>query len=110
MGLCGVQWSGTVTKTGEDWRIGKGVNGAGCIALQGIIFRIRVERRSEMHKKTEGKLSLSTPLRHIDGVEVWLRLFLTSTRDRDDWETREVVVKIDPTQGLVLRPTCVPEK
>ena len=55
-------------------------------------------------------MSLSSPFRHIDGVEVWLRLFLTSTRDRDDWETHEVVVKIDHTQGLVLRPTCVPEK
>jgi hypothetical protein len=55
-------------------------------------------------------LAPSTPFRHIDGVEVWLLFFLSSTRDRDDWETREVVVNIDPTQGLVLRPTCVPEK
>jgi len=62
MGLCGLQWSGMVTKTGEDWRISKGVNVGGCIALQGIIFRIRVQRRSETHKKVEGKVVPVHPL------------------------------------------------
>jgi len=35
---------------------------------------------------------------------------LILNRDRGDWETHEVLVKTVPTQDLVLRPTCVPEK
>jgi hypothetical protein len=33
------------------------------------------------------KFSLSTPLRHIGGVEVWLHSFLTSELDGGEWLT-----------------------
>lgn len=54
VGLCGVNWNGMVSKTGEDRRIVKSVNEGGFVALHGIVFRIHVQIRSETHIKTVG--------------------------------------------------------
>jgi hypothetical protein len=39
----------------QDWRIAMVMDG-GCVLFHGIVFRIRVQRRSETDKKAEGEV------------------------------------------------------